>query len=170
LAAQIRGNSGRSYGGLIEIMSETEFVWLVANDDNRIGDGLDLRLAFCREHGIPMGDARSFLDQDHPIPPCSFLEVLIGLSRRLEFTAGGEAVDWAWKLIANLQLHKLSDPMGSRKEKKARDILQSCIYRTYSPDGQGGFFPLTWPDVDQTQVEVWYQMAEYLFELENPRR
>lgn len=170
LGSQIRGETDRTYDGLLELMNGTEFSWLVANDDNRIGDGLDLRVDFCRQYGIPMGRVGEFLSQPDADPPCSFLEVLIALSRRLEFNAGGIADQWAWQLMSNLQLHKLSDPLGARKTQKAQDIMQSCIKRTYSPDGQGGFFPLTWPDEDQTQVEIWYQMAEYIYEQENPRR
>ena len=29
----------------------------------------------------------------------TFLEVLIGLSRRAAFTAGGDAESWAWRLL-----------------------------------------------------------------------
>jgi hypothetical protein len=45
------------------------------------------------------------------------------------------------------------------------DILDTCIWRTYQPDGQGGFFPLAWPEEDQTKVELWYQIAAYIDEL-----
>jgi hypothetical protein len=29
----------------------------------------------------------------------------------------------------------------------------------------GGLFPLAWTDDDQTQIELWYQMAEYIEEI-----
>lgn len=166
LASQIRGNSNRTYDGLLDIMYEKEFVWVdIPNDANRIGDALDLRVEFCRERNFPTRILGRFLDKEVPDPLCSFLEVLIGLSRRMEFNGGGTAEDWAWQFLVNLQLHKIFDPIGRRKADRAHEIMDMCIFRNYSPDGTGGFFPLTWPEEDQTKVELWYQMAYYIDEL-----
>jgi hypothetical protein len=168
LAPQIRGeddgNPNRSYDGLISIMHETQFVELVPNDDNRVGDGLDLRLEFCDVMRISQRRTETFLAKDHPDPPCSFLETLIALSRRLEFVAGGTPQGWAWILVTNLDLNRITDPVGRKKKYAVKAALHKCIFRTYSPDGTGGFFPLLHPDEDQTKVEIWYQMAAYINE------
>jgi hypothetical protein len=173
LASQIRGeddgNPNRTYEGLLTIMFEKEFVWLVPNDDNRKADGLDLRVEFCHRQNIPMGRVREFLDKESPSPPCSFLEVLIGLSRRLEFAAGGRANGWAWVLMHNLELHRITDPVGRAKARRANAILDKCIWRTYESNGRGGFFPLMWPDENQVHVELWYQMSAYINEQEERR-
>ena len=173
LAAQIRGdddgNPGRTYDGLLTIMFEKEFIWRIANDDNRLVDGLELRVDFCHQAGVHLGDAGAFLSKAHPVPPCSFLEVLIALSRRLEFNAGGRASGWAWVLINNLTLHRLGDPVGRGKARQIHDILDRCIWRNYEPNGAGGFFPLHRPFEDQTQVEIWYQMSAYIGEMEERR-
>jgi hypothetical protein len=175
LASQIRGEEdghpGRTYDGLVTIMYETEFLWFVPNDDNRKADGLDLRLEFCYEKNISKQEAGAFLDKGVPIPPCSFLEVLIGLSRRLEFAAGGSPERWAWILMHNLDLHRITDPVGRGKARRAKDILQTCIHRNYEPNGVGGFFPLPESAAeDQRQVELWYQMAAYIDEMPRERR
>lgn len=151
LGTQIR--SSRDYLHLLRIMLDKEFVWLVPNDDNRIGDGLEVRKEFTRETGVIYEG------------PCSVLEVLVGLSRRLEFMAGGEAAGWAYQLLENLELHKLYGSLGPRKIIKADEALETLVWRTYSPDGTGGFFPLAWPNEDQTKVEIWYQMAAYVEEI-----
>jgi hypothetical protein len=151
LGSQIRAS--RNYWGLLRIMLEKEFVWLVANDDNRIGDAMEIRKEFTQTTGVLYEG------------PCSVLEVLIGLSRRLEFQSGGEAAGWAYQLLENLELHKLYDPLGPRKTIKAEEILETLVWRTYAPDGTGGFFPLAWPNEDQTKVEIWYQMAAYVEEI-----
>lgn len=168
LAPQIRsdsdGHPGRTYFGLLDIMFEKEFVELVPNDSNRIGDGLDLRVEFCREINLSRREVAAFLDKEQPHPPCSFLEVLIGLSRRLAFNAGGIPEGWAWTLMNNLTLHRITDPIGRGKFRRARDIMDVCINRQYSPDGVGGFFPLLHPLEDQTRIEIWYQMAAYINE------
>lgn len=177
LGPQIRGEDdghpGRTYDGLLAIMHEKEFVWLIPNDDNRVADGLDLRVEFCHEYGISTEEAESFLwknpPEEPPDPPCSFIEVLIGLSRRLSFTAGGSARGWAWILMNNLVLHRITDPVGRGKAQRAHDILDTCIWRSYSHDGVGGFFPLERLREDQCKVEIWYQMAAYLDENETMR-
>ena len=165
LAPQIREeheSSDSEYEGLARIMFEKEYseeyARLVPNDDNRLADGLDLRNEFCYANHITIGSLRN-------LGPCSFLEVLIGLSRRLEFAAGGSARGWAWVLVGNLELHKMKDPLSRRKARMVEDILDVVIHRTYAPDGSGGFFPLAWPDEDQTRIELWYQMMAYIDEL-----
>lgn len=171
LAPQIRGEGdghpSRSYDDLLEIMHEKQFIERVPHDNNRIGDGLDLRIEFGRETGLLLeSSVGSFLDKRAPIPACSFLEVLIALSRRLAFAAGGkDAPGWAWVLMFNLELHRITDPVGRAKAQRADDILDRCIWRNYAFNGEGGFFPLERPIEDQTQVEIWYQMAAYIREL-----
>lgn len=160
LAPQIRDEQqqGREYWDLLSIMFEKEFDWFVPHDDNRLVDGTDLRVTFCYSQHI-RGDALRHLG------PCSFLEVLISLSQRLAFAAGGTAQGWAWQLLINLELDGMSDPLTRRKIRRVDHILNTVIQRTYDPDGYGGFFPLTQPDEDQTQKELWHQMAAYINEI-----
>lgn len=153
LGSQIRYDNGRDYDHLLKIMLEKEFVWLIPNDDNRIVDAHDVRREFEEETGLVYDG------------PCSVLEVMIGISRRLEFMAGGSAPGWAWQLLQNLELHKFANPLGPRKIIKVDNILENLVWRTYSPDGTGGFFPLAWPEEDQTKVEIWYQMGQYVEEI-----
>lgn len=158
LRDESNGDPDKSYGGLLGLMFDKEFVWLVANDDNRIQDGLELRDEFCHANHIRIG---SLAD----LGPCSFLEVLIGLSRRLAFLAGGGAPGWAWQLLNNLELHRMFDPLKERHARKIEDIMDAVIWRRYQPDGGGGFFPLIDSDDDQAKIEMWYQMAAYVGEL-----
>ena len=79
--------------------------------------------------------------------------------------AGGESSGWAWQLIVNLELDKMSDMISRRKAVEVDEILETLIWRNYAPDGQGGFFPLAWPEEDQKKVELWYQMAFYVNEI-----
>jgi hypothetical protein len=160
LAPQIRDgeSQGQDYWDLLSIMFEKPFQAFVPNDDNRMVDGTDLRAEFCYSHHIRRGSLNN-------LGPASFLEVLIGLSRRLEFAAGGTTRGWAWQLMLNLGLDEMSDPLTRRKVRRVDYILDTVIHRTYDPDGSGGFFPLTQPDEDQTKKELWYQMAAYIDEL-----
>lgn len=161
LASQLEdghGNPNKTHHGLFEAMLQKEFGWVLPMDENRMVDGMDLRVEFAREIRCRPSDMER-------VGPCSFLEVLIGLSRRLAFAAGGEAAGWAWQLLVNLELSKLSDPFTRYKHRKANEIMDGVIGRTYMPDGTGGFFPLTRPDDDQTTVELWYQMHSFVEEI-----
>lgn len=146
------------YWDLVNALHDKEFTWSVPNDDNRLVDGLELRAEFCFSQHVRVDALRS-------LGPCSFLEVLIGLSRRLSFHAGGQAPVWAWQLLNNLGLTDLADPLSRRHYRQVSDILDVVIRREYSPNGHGGLFPLIDTDEDQTQVELWYQMAEYIDEI-----
>lgn len=170
LAPQIRdvndglSNPEHEFWGLLELMSNKEFSekYIVPNDHNRIADGRALRLEFCYSQNI-RSDALIDLGS------VSFLEVLIALSRRLAFQRSGKnAPGWCWILMTNLKLHRYADPLTRGKARRAERILDQCIRREYAYDGTGGFFPLENPDVDQTEVEIWYQMARYLKERPRP--
>lgn len=153
LISQINIPEEKSYRDLFEIMHNVEFVWTVPNDDNRVQDGLDLRV--------------QYLDGRHPqlnLEGATFLEILVSLSRHLAFTDGGNSKAWAWKLLKNLHLHKKSDPLNEDDVQEVKDILETVIWRTYEPNGRGGFFPLSHPEEDQRMVEIWYQMNKYIIE------
>jgi hypothetical protein len=149
-------NKSKTYWKLLRRMYETEFVWLIPNDDNRVMDGLDLRYEFVAEEGVMK--APDWLQLG-----CSFLEMLVALSRRLAFEGEGHAGTWFWHLVENLDLIDCTDrtrfDIGEVDE-----ILDRVIFRRYSPDGIGGLFPLRHARRDQRDVELWYQMQAYLIE------
>lgn len=154
LILQINIRNSRTYIDVCDRLHNTEFVWIVPNDNNRVQDGVDLRNEFSQNKML-MADKGG-----------SVLEVLIGLSRRVAFVAGGVAEDWAWQLMENLELNKVPDPFTDDKANKVEDILETLIWRTYKRDGQGGFFPLLEPKENQTQIEIWYQMNAYVQEIQ----
>lgn len=150
-------NPSRTHWSLAKQLFTKEFVWFVPNDDNRVEDGRDLRFEFLHECGIK------------DVPPdwlglgCSMLELLIGLSRRLSFNADGESRDWFWQLIENLNLPPCNDRVYNDDLKDEIDqALDSVIWRTYAPNGDGGLFPLREYNQDQRKVELWYQMHAYI--------
>jgi hypothetical protein len=156
-------NRNKTFLDLMGQLHSKEFVWVVPNDDNRLEDAENLRYQFVHEVGINNPDV---LLRDGS--PFSVLEIIISLSDRLAFLDGGMSVDWAWKLIENLDLGKYSDPVGPRDQEDIDGILEALIWRTYEPDGLGGFFPLNHPSENQTKVEIWTQMNAYIAEkLEN---
>lgn len=154
-------DTSKTYHGLFQILHEREFVWTpdAPNDKNRVRDGFDLRYRFRDDNGWES------VEIDHPV---SVLEVIIGLSIRVAFQADGREEFWAWQLIENLELHKMNDPITRRKRQTIDEKLEALMFRTYEPNGVGGFFPLAWPEKDQRKVELWYQMAAYVLEMHEP--
>lgn len=150
----------RTYWALLQQLYSKEFVWLVPNDDNRVEDGRDLRFEFKNERGI------EDLDEDWMGLGCSFLEMLIGLSRRCSFESEGRSKEWFWHLINNLKLGAFCDAHFRTKKQHeyVNDTMDTVIWRTYSPDGRGGIFPLSSPHDDQREIELWYQLSCYLLE------
>lgn len=155
-------NPARSYWKLAKKLYITEFVWLVANDDNRVEDGKELRLEFVNEQGSD-GINPTWMDLG-----CSMLEMLIALSRRVAFLADKEPGDWFWIFIQNLDLDSYNDTRFTpHREQIVEEVLERFIYRNYFPDGIGGLFPMDNPTEDQRKVELWHQLSAYLLE-KNP--
>lgn len=154
-----RGKS--TYWSLAGQLHSKEFVWFVPNDDNRVEDGRDLRNEFRDQEQIVD------IDEEWMSLGCSILELMIGLSRRLAFEAGGSARVWFWELIDNLEMTGFHDSWW--REGLTKEIiderLDRLIWRTYLYDGSfGGLFPLKNPAADQRDIELWYQLCQYLLE------
>lgn len=148
--------SSRTFWNLFRQMFSTEFAWFVPNDDNRVEDGRELR----REWAT---NTKTDIDSNWLSLGCSFLELLVGLSRRLAFETDGDAAHWFWHLINNLGLLGCNDRSGFRTE-DVDDITSAVIWRTYDSNGNGGLFPLQHTTNDQRRVEIWYQLSEYLLQ------
>lgn len=151
-------NSSRTYWSLLRLLYKKEFVWIIPNDDNRIEDGKDLRYEFIEDIRDWTRKQDDWLELG-----CSMLEMLIGLSRRLQFEDDRPAGQWFWILIRNLNLQGFSDNTKFDLE-DVDEVLDTVIWRTYEPDGRGGLFPLDDPEEDQREVEIWYQLSAYLLE------
>lgn len=153
-------NPRQTYWEILKQLHTTEFKWSVRNDDNRVEDGKELRAEFLQEtFGEVLSD--SWRDQE-----CSFLEMLIALSRRCAFqTERVSPSEWFWHLLGNVELHISDwDYESLRMHNYVDQVLQVINNRTYEKNGRGGLFPLRDADVDLRQVELWYQMNYYLLE------
>lgn len=153
-------NPTLTYWSVLRQLFKTEFVWRIRNDHNRVADGRELRLEFLEEH------IDGPIEQDWLAEGCSFLEMLLALSRRLTFQAeGASSSEWFWHMMRNVNLQITdADYEANRMEGFVGQVLQSLNDRTYGSTGKGGLFPLNDPQTDQTKVELWYQMNYYLLE------
>lgn len=148
--------SSRTFWHLFRQLFSTEFAWFIPNDDNRAEDGRELRCEWIANRDIE-------IDPDWLSLGCSFLELLIGLSRRLAFETDSGVPYWFWHLIDNLELRAYHDRSSYRPE-DVDDRTSAVIWRTYDRNGNGGLFPLRQSRKDQRRVEIWYQLSEYLLQ------
>lgn len=159
-------NPQHSHWILAEMLFNREFHWSVPNDDNREGDGLQLRDDFCDKLGS-WGDS-SFQVQE----PCTVLEALIGIAQRFSFEADDlfqhtTVGDCFWHILGNLGLKEFTDEWVTQQvhaEELIESTLDRWLDREYEYDGEGGLFPLRYPQRDQRETEIWYQMSAYLLE------
>lgn len=149
-----------TYWKLFRHLHNTEYIYLVAGDDSRAEDGLELRDEFITESRL---DDDAFGEKYG----CSVLEMLIAFARRARFMAGESVEFWFRKFLENLGLDQANDASTFSTE-KLDDIINNFIWRTYRPSGLGGLFPMHNPPEDQREVEVWYQFCEYLVDQDWP--
>lgn len=144
-----------SYDGLFRVLHNTEFAWTIPGDDNRAEDGKELRREF-----LIVGDIPDNLEW-RTMVPCSVFEMLIAFSRRAEFNSQISAREWFWTMIENLGLKEVTDA-ADVDPLEVVDTLEHFMWRRYTPNGDGGLFPLVSPQRDQTELEIWYQFCDYL--------
>ena len=68
---------------------------------------------------------------------------MVGLSRRLEFEAGGQAHYWFWRLMENIGLRSFHDGIKRYPRIYIDGILHSIIFRQYNSSGLGGWLPFS---------------------------
>lgn len=166
LYSQIEKKDGSNLEDFIFELHSYPFVCRVPNDDNRVEEGIGLRHKFADEKNIKFSE--EFLSG-----PCTLLEMLIALADRMDFilfdpSKGNRRWLWFWLFIDNLKLQKYTNDDRketiSRKRKFNQIVIKKFLRRDYLPNGTGGLFPLDNPSYDQRNVELWYQMAEYINE------
>lgn len=153
-------NRSKQYWKLLTMLHRKPFTWSsrkMEMDGNRAQDGKDLRTEFLNETGTAVADP------DWLLMECSFLEMLVALSWRLAFDAGGDDREWFWKLIDNLGLLGCTDAHPP-DEAIVDHIINKVINRDYAANGAGGLFPLKEPQEDQRDVQLWYQAQAYILE------
>ena len=149
----------RDYGLLLDEMHRVAFTWSLDKDSNRDADAYELRKEFLFDYGYHRYNIWD--------TPRSVLEVLCAFSRRIEIEITGEPGNddlsrWFWVRVENLGLNVFNDEHFDKQ--KVDDILQKWLERRYTKNGKGSIFPLTKSEVDQREVEMWYQMHGYLNE------
>lgn len=154
-----------SYKSLFDALYNIDFYPLIAMDANREEDGIALRYRFGRENNINEQEIAHYLD----CKPCSVLEMMIALAIRMEDQImdnpeyGNRSGQWFWEMIVTMGLGSCND--NNFHTEYTHAVVNHFLERQYSPNGIGGLFEISNPNIDMRNVEIWYQMQYYLGEL-----
>lgn len=102
----------------------------------------------------------------------TMLELLTVLSERMRFELSDSEYEasprkWFLEMLINCGLDgslENADFEREGTEDLIRDTMAAVIDRAIGWDGEGGFFPLRYPDSDQRRLELIIQMNNYLAE------
>lgn len=152
------------YTLLFNNLFNTEFIYKVALDQDRISDGLNLRKRFVEDNFTKPDEAIDDIDRDF----CSVLEVLIALAIRCDEQimcyGDNERIDeWFWLMIANMGID-----MDNKEydEPYVNNCINRMMERQYNSDGSnGGLFIVQNPRKNLRNIDIWYQMNLYLNEI-----
>lgn len=154
-----------SYVLLYEELFKHIYTPSVGNDVDRSRDGLEIREKFLLNSG---------LDRIKDIPlECTFLEMLVGLAIRMNFALydpedPNRIGVYFWVMINNVEIGYSDDAIIDNPVFTTGQIIRAVEgvnERLYAPSGiDGGLFPLPWTEKNMREMELWYQMQEYLSE------
>lgn len=152
-----------SYRKLLMHLHSTAFRYSIPKDEDRAGEGVNLRWRFICEHNFP-GSPSSLLDELEG--PCSVLEMMVALAIYCEEHimddpgVGDRTGQWFWGMVVNLGLGSMSDDRFDRQY--VEDVITRFLDRNYDPDGKGGLFRIRNCKHDLRRVEIFYQLCWYL--------
>jgi len=148
------------YHFLVKSLFKKEFYWTIDKDENRAEEGKELRVIFSDECG--------FEDVPDEINgPCSVLEMMIALAKKWNQLVSltekeDNSVEYFWTMIQNLGFEGCTDDKFDPE--MVRDKLDILLDRDYPKNGDGSLFPLKKLKEHQNELEIWYQLQNYLIE------
>lgn len=162
------GGKVKIYKKTLALLHEQDFIYILPKDGNRFEDGIELRYRYGSEHGISYQEIADRLDRR----ACSVFEMMVALAVRMEDhimydpDKGDRQSKWFWVMFENLGLKPMTNSKFDEHYSDILEIIDRLNYREYEPDGTGGLFITHDPTKNMLDEEIWYQMQQYLNELE----
>lgn len=150
------------FGRLFEILHHINFEYILERDENREGDGVELRDDYSIPYCFDVELEEAFYDQK-----CSVLEMLIALSIRVDNEIIGDPSKehpekFFMEMIENLGLDIFKG--NQYRDADVIKIVRKWIDRKFNKNGIGSPFPLRYDCRDQRKLEIWDQMNAYISE------
>lgn len=151
---------------LCGMLHRCDFLRRVGRDINRASEGASLRKEFLEqfsEANFAPNVANELLNME-----CTWLEMLIGLARDLDYLYDGGVEARFIEMITNLAMDGFLTyrHIATREDQRFVDYVTHSVDRSlFDRDGHGGLFPLRQSDhPDQRKVEIWAQQGAYFRE------
>lgn len=156
---QLRNN----YMNVLRLLYDTTFEYILALDENRQKDGIDLRYHFSYACKIPFDIVSISFDRNS----CSILEMMTALAKRCEedimsdLIHGDRTHEWFLIMFNNLGLYNYTDESWNvNSYYEVKNILRKFMFREYNSDGtNGGLFIYHNPAYDLRNMQLWDQMG-----------
>lgn len=147
---------GDDYDRLLSKLYAMDYTPVLRMDQNRLADAMTMRERICATYGFK-----------RPAYSCSFLEFLVALSFRMHYICDApneyRVKEFFWRLLYNLQINEFSNHIWNEEcERRVEDAVNRVNTHTFEADGAGGLFPMAAPKQNQRNLEVWYQLNQYL--------
>lgn len=152
---------GVSYRKLLTHLHEVEFTYILPMDENRAGNGINLRYRWALDIDEDTDYILDVLDG-----PCSVLEMMVALALHCEENImddpkyGNRTGQWFWGMVNNLGLGAMYDKLYD--ERYVDEVITRFLNREYERDGRGGLFTIKNCKYDLRDVEIWHQLSWYL--------
>lgn len=152
---------GVSYRKLLTHLHEVEFTYILPMDENRAGNGINLRYRWALDIDEDTDYILDVLDG-----PCSVLEMMVALALHCEENImddpmyGNRTGQWFWSMVNNLGLGAMYDELYD--ERYVDEVITRFLNREYERDGRGGLFTIKNCKYDLRDVEIWHQLSWYL--------
>ena len=150
-----------SYRKLLTHLHEVEFTYILPMDENRAGNGINLRYRWALDIDEDTDYILDVLDG-----PCSVLEMMVALALHCEENImddpkyGNRTGQWFWGMVNNLGLGAMYDELYD--ERYVDEVITRFLNREYERDGRGGLFTIKNCKYDLRDVEIWHQLSWYL--------
>jgi len=162
LIDQINVIKDRDYTDLLYALFDIEFYSIIEYDEDRGADGIALRDAWADEVGF-----KGSLDFGY----ATVLEVLIGISKRIEFQIFGSRYidEWDyvkifWDLLWNLGLCEFDGTLLCYTFEEIDKKVSQWLERRYFRHKKGNIFMIKNDNRDMRKLNIWTQMGLYIRE------
>lgn len=156
----------RDFEGVLRLLHDIPFTWLLHPDDNRSGDAVTFRqYEFLDQYQVPRDADMVMLGQWATAAP-SVLEVLLGCARRWVYYFGRQSVAYYFTHMFNNMgfNHFPGRSLTPQEQEVVRQKVDDWLMRQFMPNGFGSPWPLNQgfhPVPDQRYVDMWSQMNAY---------
>lgn len=162
-------NFRNKYSNVLYLLHNTPFEYILALDENRKMDGIDLRYHFSCACKIP----HDVICINSNINQCSMLEMMVALAKRCEddvmsdLSYGDRTAQWFLMMFYNLGLNNYDDESWDvNTYYEVKNIIKKCMFREYESNGSnGGLFITSNSHYDLRNMQLWDQMCLCMNEL-----